>query len=276
MIVHVADGWEESNGAANIARLLASEQSARGERVVFRRWTSPWELAAADEVWIHCGWKPCLWWAALWARRAVWVPEACYDPVRLAWHGWKKRLVGPVERWALRRMTRLVATCTEECAWIRVYLGSRCPPVDVTDIRRFFSRQPPRTAHQPLRVLYFGRPHPLKGVEFLEAAIRCLAEKGCAVDYRRVNGVFGEAREDAFVWCDVLVLPTLSDNFGLVVAEALARGCRVVTTDGAPAWADDRDVVYLRGYRSGSDVDRIRLLAEALSAIGADGNVSVT
>ena len=37
-------------------------------------------------------------------------------------------------------------------------------------------------------------------------------------------------------WCDVLVLPTLSDNFGLLIAEALERGKRVITTDGAPVW----------------------------------------
>lgn len=37
----------------------------------------------------------------------------------------------------------------------------------------------------------------------------------------------------------MLVLPTLTENFGLVIAEALERGKRVITTDGAPAWGDD-------------------------------------
>ena len=47
---------------------------------------------------------------------------------------------------------------------------------------------------------------------------------------------FGEELERVWEWCDVLVLPTLSENFGLVVAEALERGKRVITTDGAPVW----------------------------------------
>lgn len=36
---------------------------------------------------------------------------------------------------------------------------------------------------------------------------------------------------------DLFVLPTFSENFGLVVAEALAYGLPVITTRGAP-WAD--------------------------------------
>ena len=76
----------------------------------------------------------------------------------------------------------------------------------------------------------------------------------------------------------MLVLPTLSENFGLVVAEALERGKMVITTDGAPAWEEigKREVVkgqredvgerlvYLKGFRDGSDVERVRLLKDAL------------
>jgi glycosyltransferase involved in cell wall biosynthesis len=40
---------------------------------------------------------------------------------------------------------------------------------------------------------------------------------------------------DAFLAADVLVFPTLSDGFGMVVAEALAHGLPVITTDQAGA-----------------------------------------
>ena len=84
------------------------------------------------------------------------------------------------------------------------------------------------------------------------------------------------------------MLPTLSENFGRVVAEALERGKRVITTDGAPAWGDGLSrvervetctrnhvdgqlwsgysgrLIYLKGYRDGKDKDRVRLLADAI------------
>ena len=79
----------------------------------------------------------------------------------------------------------------------------------------------------------------------------------------------------------MLVLPTLSDNFGLVIAEALERGKRVITTDGAPAW--DHEIhethekgvwsgyggrlVYLNGYRDGTSDERISLLKTAIENI---------
>ena len=122
-ILHICAGWQKWNGAANIARMIMDEQRREGHEVSFATWAKVRELRAADEVWIHCGWLPCLWWAALWGRNVRWMPEACYDPVRLKYHGWKKWLVGPIERWCLRRCDRIVATCEAEKEWIEAYLG---------------------------------------------------------------------------------------------------------------------------------------------------------
>ena len=94
--------------------------------------------------------------------------------------------------------------------------------------------------------------------------------------------------EKVWAWCDVLVLPTLSENFGLVVAEALERGKRVITTDGAPVWGDGLSrvervetcregeimvgyggrLIYLKGYREGMKENRVALLKMAIEILG--------
>ena len=102
-LLHICAGWEKWNGAANIARLIMDEQEREGHEVSSATWTSIARLRVVDEVWIHCSWKPCLWWAALWGRNVHWMPECSYDPIRRAYHGWKKTLVGPIERYLLRR-----------------------------------------------------------------------------------------------------------------------------------------------------------------------------
>jgi glycosyltransferase involved in cell wall biosynthesis len=46
--------------------------------------------------------------------------------------------------------------------------------------------------------------------------------------------IYGEARTAAYQDADVFALPTLNENFGLTVAEALAAGTPVISTKGAP------------------------------------------
>ena len=110
-----------------------------------------------------------------------------------------------------------------------------------------------------LKVLYLGRIHPLKGVDVLREAV-----EGLDIDLRVESEVFGEEKERALEWCDVLVLPSMSENFGFVVAEALMHGKRAVATDGAPAWENQEGVAYVRGYRDAPHDEQIRLLREAL------------
>jgi len=236
-----------------------------------------------------------------------------FYPVRLRYHGWKKWLVGPIERWCLRRCAKIVATCEAEAEWIRAY-EPRVKSIEVTDIKRFFNLNPVNPVNpvkKDLHLLYLGRRHPLKGLSYLETALATYYNKWssapsslapttacadnpssnpsrkaatyynkCPIEFRVVSDAFGDELERVWDWCDVLVLPTLSENFGLVVAEALERGKCVITTDGAPAWGENLSrvervdggmwsgyggrLIYLKGYRDGTPEDRVRLLKSAI------------
>ena len=180
-ILHICAGWEKWNGAANIARMIMGEQKREGHEVSSATWAGIGKLRSADEVWIHCSWKPCLWWAALWGRNVHWMPECSYDPIRRRYHGWKKTLVGPIECACLRRAKALIATCEAEKGWIQSYLGKHCPPVIVTDIKRFFKLGNGERIPRANRV---AEGDALAGVEAVNGRIKRSPSSGTPVPFR--------------------------------------------------------------------------------------------
>jgi len=281
---------------ANTAKQFVAEELARGDDS--RLTNDPADIReGVNVVMIHGAWLPVLWKVAKRAKafgaKLLIRPAGSYDPVRLAYHGWKKRLVAPFEHRMLRRADLLLATCEAEAEWIKAY-EPKVKAIEITDLKRFFNLKNDKigqthfTISRPLHLLYLGRRHPLKGVEYLEAAVRQIQDTTCStcstrfkIDLRIVSNAFGEEKEKIWDWCDVLVLPTLSENFGRVIAEALERGKRVITTDGAPAWspsasaAEDKGdgndyggrLIYLKGYRDGSPETRVELLKNAIERI---------
>jgi glycosyltransferase involved in cell wall biosynthesis len=109
-----------------------------------------------------------------------------------------------------------------------------------------------------LRLMFISRLDPKKGLETLLRALPSLNLKttldiygtGQAAYVRELHAlstslnisnrvhfhghVEGDAKRDAFLNADLFVLPTHSENFGMVVAEALAHGVPAVVTHGAP------------------------------------------
>lgn len=269
-ILHLVPGADNlANGIAVAARLIAASQGVGAATVIDLSAADAPTIRAADEVWVHSMWLPEI-------RRVcrlvlaehkplIRMPHGALDPIRLNYHAWKKCWFSIPERALYRRAARIVVTCPAEEKWTRDYV-SRIQNVEIIDLRKFFPMPATRTAlasaADGLHLLYLGRRHPLKGIEFLEAAVMGL--KGCTL--RIESNVFGEEKERLWEWCDVLVLPTLSENFGLVVAEALAHGKRVITTDGAPVWSDltPEQGIYIHGYRDATRAHRVNLLRDAI------------
>lgn len=111
-----------------------------------------------------------------------------------------------------------------------------------------------------LRLMFMSRLHPKKGLDMLIDAMtqlgshvrldiygagepdheqhfhRAVAARHLGDRVRFHGHVEGAAKRAAFDDADLFCLPTNSENFGIVVGEALAHGVPVVTTMGAP-WA---------------------------------------
>lgn len=130
---------------------------------------------------------------------------------------------------------------------------------------------PEVVSHEPatgtLRMMFLGRLHPKKGIENLldacallpadlawslavvgagerkyEQALRSKIE-ALRLDGRvRMSGLLtGEAKRLAFARADIAVFPSYTENFGMVVPEALAHGVPVIASKGMP-WSRVEEV----------------------------------
>lgn len=243
-----------ANGMAVVARLLAADKNR-----------------PANEFIVHGAWSPRGWLACLRRGRGKYVrmPHGSYSPVYLEHQSkWKKRLVAPVERWLLLRSGKIIVTCEAEKVWTERFVGRSLSAagvmIEVVDLKKYWHinqqiGKVPRSG--VIHALYLGRRHPLKGVDYLETA--CAQIENC--ELKVVCNARDMEKEAAFSWADIVVLPTLSENFGIVVAEALEHGLPVITTDGAPAWEGTAGVTYLKGFRVASDGTRVAMLRDVIA-----------
>lgn len=218
-----------------------------------------------DLVHLHGTWTPILAVASYLAfAKSIPViasPHGCLEPWALQHRGWKKKLALAVyQKRVFSKASMLVATAKQELESIR-RLGIGTPVavipngVDVPVVA-FCPQVEVRT------LLFLSRIHPIKGLPDLIAAWATVRRPGWRVviagpdeaghldeiraqidalgmgsDFEFTGLVTGDRKEALFAEADIFVLPTYSENFGIAVAEALARGVPVITTTGAP-WED--------------------------------------
>ena len=237
-------------------------------------------------VHFHGLWEPGHWRCYRWCRRRrvpyLISPHGMLEPWALRHRGWKKSLyLRWIEQRHLLGSEAVVTTSQLEAANVRARLPQARtrvaalglqPPVigDRAALRQRLGIAPDQ------RLLLFlsridpkkGLPHVLRGLAKVAAArtqnwklavvgplenahaMQCqqlareLAAKLPAVDW--LGGIWGEPRFDWLQAADLLVLPTHSENFGLVVLEALMVGTPVMTTRFTP-WAalEGMDGVHL-------------------------------
>lgn len=222
-----------------------------------------------DVFHVNCCWLPMSARAAMWAKRerykVVYTPHGMLEPWIMRRHYWTKKLPATLlfQRCGIRVSDMLHATAESErdnllrLGWNNnISVIPNCVQVEKIQMKSSWTRNK--------NILFLSRVHVKKGINFLiEAVARlkdelqgytvniagegeetyvyeltALAEKlGVSDLIHFVGGVYGDRKWELFRQADVFVLPTHSENFGIVVTEALASGTPVITTKGTP-WAE--------------------------------------
>ena len=189
-------------------------------------------------------------------------PRGTLEPWSLQQSKWKKKIA----RWLyqdkdLKRCACIYATAEMEAQHIRE-LGFKNPICVIPngiETEGYPCRKD--SAIVKKQILFLSRIHPKKGIEVLIEAFSRLHQKfqdwsvmivgngdddyrkalnekvaklGLADKVQIMAPVFGEAKMRIYQESSVFCLPSYSENFGMVIAEALSCGVPVITTNGTP------------------------------------------
>lgn len=235
-------------------------------------------------------------------------PRGMLEPWALGFHAFRKRLAWSLfQRRDLDRVAAVHATSPGELEAIR-RAGLRCPVAVIPN--GTISPPPGNSSPGSRSIVFLSRIHPKKGLLVLIEAVGRTASElrrgGWRIDVYGHDEV-GHLKQIQYAvaagglqdlvklhhpvdgadrWAilrsgAVLVLPTMSENFGMVVVEALACGIPVITTTAAP-WQQLEE--FRCGWWVPPDVDGLqkalleatRLPSMELRAMGNRGKALVT
>jgi glycosyltransferase involved in cell wall biosynthesis len=205
-------------------------------------------------------------------------PHGMLEPWSLNAGKWKKKLaLFLYQRNDLAKAACIHATASMEAENIRK-LGFKNPiavipnGIDISE----YSLKPETIKKEKNTILFLSRIHPKKGIEnlieawnqtkkslrqnwqieiagngeqkYIASLQKLIETKGLQEEIKIIGPQYGSAKLKAYHQADLFMLPTYSENFGMVVTEALSCGVPVITTKGTP-WEE------LNTYNAGWWID---------------------
>lgn len=224
-----------------------------------------------DEIYIHGLWTRSALCASLLSKpiatKIRHAPHGALDQAAMHFGYLKKLMTWHIaQKWALERASTVIATSPREREGIRRYLPEaniQLVPLQLPIIDPVPTPNGPRK-----RLLYFGRIHPIKGIEAILKAWKALhtqlpdwdlaligpQEEPWSSHFRKMaedinlprvtfqQEVMPNERLQVLATANLVLAPSLTENFGLVIAEALALGRTVIASEQT-GWDDQPNLV---------------------------------
>lgn len=245
------------------AKVHAIEVSLKHIGRMKKQWLAVLEEVRPDIVHINCCWMPqCAlvqYWTRHWQNIPILLtPHGMLEPWIVSRNYWTKKLpaIWMYQRWAVNNADVIVSTAEEEKKHIQA-LGWNNRVAMVPNGIDTESIEMKTEWNDARNLLFMSRIHPKKGLEILIEALAMSKKLNLTIagegesDYiaalkklvtsmdlddrvHFVGPVYGERKWEMIRQADVVALTSYSENFGLIVAEALASGTPVLTTTGTP------------------------------------------